>query len=211
MHDVAEALDNHLFLDPHGAVARDAAHVVAAEIQEHDVLGAFLGIGEELLGKRSVLLVGFAAAARARNGPDRNLAGLDLYHDLGRRADQAQVAEREVEHVWGGINHPEGAIDVERIGRRRRRQTLTQDDLKDVARVDVFLAPLDGAAELVLFEIAPEGKRDLAARRDVVAQLHDRRAQSLNGLVYAGDGALVRGAGTFLSDVRRADHEDRLV
>ena len=32
----------------HGAVTRDAPHVVATEVDEHHVLGAFLLVGEQL-------------------------------------------------------------------------------------------------------------------------------------------------------------------
>ena len=52
MHDVAVTFDGHDVADLHAAVAGDPANVVAAQIDEHDVLGPFLGIGDQFLGQR---------------------------------------------------------------------------------------------------------------------------------------------------------------
>ena len=42
VHDVRVALERHVGRHPHRAVLGDAADVVAAEVDEHDVLGALL-------------------------------------------------------------------------------------------------------------------------------------------------------------------------
>ena len=65
VHDVAVALDRHEVDDLDGARRADAAEVVAAEVDEHEVLGALLRVGEQLGGQRGVLLRRRAAPAGA--------------------------------------------------------------------------------------------------------------------------------------------------
>ena len=48
MHHVRIALDEHQPLRLHRAVFADAAQVVAPQIDQHHVLGALLGIGQQL-------------------------------------------------------------------------------------------------------------------------------------------------------------------
>ena len=50
MHDVGIAFDELQPFYANRTVFRDAAEIVAAEIDQHDVFGAFLGIGGELGG-----------------------------------------------------------------------------------------------------------------------------------------------------------------
>ena len=61
VHDVAVALDLHELdhLDVPGSQTRP--QVVAAEVDEHHVLGPLLGVGEQVLGQRCVVLRGLAA------------------------------------------------------------------------------------------------------------------------------------------------------
>ena len=75
----------------------DAADVVAAEVEQHQVLGAFLGIGEQLLLQRLVLVRGRAARAGAGDRPDGDGAVAHAHQDLGARADDREAAEVEVE------------------------------------------------------------------------------------------------------------------
>ena len=49
MHDVRVALERHVLRHAHGAVVADAAEVVAAEVDEHHVLGALLLVALQLL------------------------------------------------------------------------------------------------------------------------------------------------------------------
>ena len=87
MHDVGVALDVHQICHFHGSVFADTADVVAAEVDEHDVLGAFLFVGEHLALGGEVGV--FAGAARAGSGDGAVLdaAALDADKELGRRAD----------------------------------------------------------------------------------------------------------------------------
>ena len=66
VQDVAVALDVHVLRHGHGARPRDAPEVVAAEVDEHHVLGALLRVALELLGEELVL--GRRRATRAGAG-----------------------------------------------------------------------------------------------------------------------------------------------
>ena len=65
VHDVAVALDRHELDDLDGARRAHPAEVVAAEVDQHQVLGPLLGVGEQLGAERGVLLRGRAARAGA--------------------------------------------------------------------------------------------------------------------------------------------------
>ena len=69
MHDVAVALDHHLLGDLDRADLGDAADIVAREIEQHQMLGALLGIGEQLLGER------LSSSAWRRAGACRRAGG----------------------------------------------------------------------------------------------------------------------------------------
>ena len=87
-----------------GADLGDAADVVAAEIEQHQVLGALLGIGEQHFGLSawSSASVG-ATAARAGDRADGDLAVAHAHEDLGARADEGEGAEIEVEEERRGV------------------------------------------------------------------------------------------------------------
>ena len=66
VHHLAVALEEELVRHRDGADLRDAADVVAAEIEQHQVLGALLGVGQQLLGERAVLAPASRRAAGCR-------------------------------------------------------------------------------------------------------------------------------------------------
>ena len=45
VHDVGVALDDHEFIDTYGAELGGTSDVVSGEVDEHDVLGSFFGVG----------------------------------------------------------------------------------------------------------------------------------------------------------------------
>jgi hypothetical protein len=63
VHDVAVALDPHEAAHVDGARHADPAEVVAAQVDEHHVLGPLLGVGAQLVGRLGVLQ---ASAPRGR-------------------------------------------------------------------------------------------------------------------------------------------------
>ena len=66
----------------HVAGLGDAADIVAAEIDQHQMFGAFLGIGHQFLGQRLVFFRRLAARARAGDGPDGDHAVAQAHQDF---------------------------------------------------------------------------------------------------------------------------------
>ncbi len=105
----------HRFGDAHGAEGRDAADVVAAQVHQHEVLGALLGIGEQLDGERRVALGRGAPRPGAGDGPDRHLAAVDPHQHFGRAADQREIVELQIEEIGRGVHRPHAPVQVQRV------------------------------------------------------------------------------------------------
>ena len=65
----------------------DLEQVVAGEVDEHEVLGLLLRVGEQLVGELEVALRGLAARPRAGDRVRVDPAVLHLDERLGRRPD----------------------------------------------------------------------------------------------------------------------------
>ena len=192
MHDVRVALDFHHVGELHAAEFGDAADVVAAQVHEHDVLGAFLGVGQQLLGQRRSSASSLAPRPRPGQRADRHHAVLDPHQDLGRAADQAEVAERQIEQERARIHDPEDAVDVERLGRRLDLEPLAGHDLEDVARLDVLLAMADDRPRMLAGEVGRGAERDRpSVSISASARSGRRRGQAGDQLVDPGAGRLV--------------------
>ncbi len=139
----------------------DAADVVAREIDEHEVLGAFLLVGEQVLLEGEVVGVGGAAFARAGDGTDLDEAVGEAHVDLGRGADDGEVARVQNEHVRRRVDGAQGAVEIERRAVEGLGEALRRHELDDVARAHELLAGLDGVLEGGLGEVAP-GRGDEA-------------------------------------------------
>ena len=87
VHDVRVALERHELRHAHAADLRDAADVVAAEVHEHDVLGALLLVAPQLLGQPLILVRRRAAPPRAGDRVRLDVPALDAHEHLGRGAD----------------------------------------------------------------------------------------------------------------------------
>ena len=148
---------------------------------EHDVLGPLLGVGQQVGGQRPVLGLVLAAPPGAGQRADGDLALVDPHQDLRRRADQVEVVEGQKEEERAGVDHPKGAVDVERRGGGLDLEPLAGDDLEDVAGLDIILAVADDLLELVAAKVRPR----LQARRAVGPDV-DRR-QRRAGLGELGD------------------------
>ena len=180
------------------------------------MLGALLRVGEQFGGERGVLLVGRAARPRAGDRADGHLAGLRFDHHLRRRADQPQPAQLQIEHVRRGIDHAQRAIDVERLRAACARTAAGSSTTWKISPARMYslhfsTARQNSACRCRSGEIAPERQRDLAARRDVVAELHHRRAQPVHRLVNPRHRLLVCLARVVSVHARRADHQHGLL
>ena len=149
MHDVRVPLERHELRDADRAVGTDAAEVVAAEVDEHDVLGALLLVALQLLAEAQVLLVRLAARPRAGDRVRLGLAALDPHEHLGRRADDRQLADAREVHVRRRVHVAQRAIHGERVGLQVDLEALRQHHLVDVAPGDVLLRRADVAFEVL--------------------------------------------------------------
>ena len=98
VRDVREALGLEEPLDLHRPGPADAREVVAAEVDEHDVLGAVL------LGREQPLGVALAGLRRAGDRVQRCARPVALDERLGRRADEREPVELEQEEVRRGVD-----------------------------------------------------------------------------------------------------------
>ena len=166
---MGEALERHELRHPHGAVLADAAEIVAAEIDEHHVLGALLLVALELLGEPQVLVVAPAARPGAGNRVRLGAPPLHAHEHLGRRADNREPAHADEEHVGRGVHVPQRAVDRERVGRDVRLEPLGEHHLVDVARGDVLLGRADMLLEPLPRQVRPR-PRAPRPRGDVVTE-----------------------------------------
>ncbi len=165
MHDVGVALHRHVLGEPYRSGRSHAPNVVATEIDEHHVLGALLGVGEQLALESRVLVARRAAAARAGDRPDRHRAVLQPHQDLRGSADHLEVAEIEIEHVRRRVDRTQGAIQRERRSAKRTRQALRQHHLHDVSVVHIADGAPDGGAKRLASEVRRDIGRCLLAIR----------------------------------------------
>ena len=134
VHDVRVALDVHEICHLDGAVFADAADVVAAEVDEHDVLGAFLLVGGASRARRRGRLLRSRRAGGCRRwGGTRSRPAFDADEQLGRGADDVggltprslcgaaallptrSCGEAQEVHIRRRVDDAQGAVDGEGI------------------------------------------------------------------------------------------------
>ena len=130
----------------------DAREVVAAEVDEHHVLGAVLLGGEQPLG------VALAGLGRAGDRVQARRAVLALDERLRRGADQREVAELEQEEVRRRVDAAERAVELERGRGGRPLGALREDDLEGVAGADVAPCPPHAVLVARLLGVAPHAR-----------------------------------------------------
>src|SRR4029077_6159516 len=140
VHDLAVTLDEELFGNSDAANFGDPPYIVTAKIEQHQVLGALLGIGEEFGFERLILAWRGAAGAGASNRTDRHAATGGLHHDLRTGSGDCKSAEIEKIKIRRWIDAAQSAIKRKRRQRERQRETLRQDDLKNISGGDILLS-----------------------------------------------------------------------
>ena len=168
------------------AVLAHAAEVVAAEVDEHHVLGALLLVGEQVCGDRLVLVGVAAARARAGDRPRRGAPAGHGDERLGRGADDLEVLEVEEVHVGRRVDRAQPAVDRERVDVDLGGPALRGDDLERVAGVDVLDDPRDHRLE----RLARHAGRELAA--PAPAAPCEPRQRAGEPLAHLGDHADAR-------------------
>src|SRR5207253_2396778 len=107
--------------------------VVAAEVDQHQVLGAVLLGGEQPLG------VPRARVRRPGYRVEAGAAALELDERLGGRADEREAVELEQEEVRRRVDAAQRPVELE--GRRGGRALgpLREHDLERLAAADLLL------------------------------------------------------------------------
>ena len=195
MHHVAVALDVAVVLDPHGAGATDPTQIVATQVDEHQVLGAFLLVGEELLLEKQILLLGVSAPP----GPGDRVGGrpavLDGHQRLRAGADDREVqtavgvGDVQQVHVRAGIGDPQHPVDVKRIGVGVHLEPLGRDHLERFPGLDVADQLVDDRGVLLDGALgAVRGCRPAERGHRGLQRFGQRRGHH----IQAGDGVVIR-------------------
>ena len=174
MHDVAVALDEETVGDFHRADLGDAADIVAAEIEQHQMLGALLGIGEQFGGETLILCGRLAAPAGAGDRADRHFALADAHQDFRARDDDLEAAEIEIAEIRRRIDAPQRPVEREGGQVETAGEALRQHDLEHIAGDDIFLGLDDHRVEFGLARVGLDLARHQASGRSAAA--HGRAA-----------------------------------
>ncbi len=126
-------LDEAGHLDAAGLA--DTGEVVAAEVDEHHVLGAILLGGEKPLG------VPLTRLGRPCDRIEARRPVLALDEGLGRGADQRKTLELEQEEVRRRVDAAKRPVELERRNGCRPLGALREDDLECVTGPDQLLDP----------------------------------------------------------------------
>ena len=97
MHDMGIAFDHELFDHLDRTRFGDPADVVAAKIQQHQVLGPLLWIAQQFLGQGFIFLRRGAARAGAGQWPQGDHVVTQAHQNFRAGADNRKIAEIEAE------------------------------------------------------------------------------------------------------------------
>ena len=165
---------------------RDPTDIVAAQIDQHDMLGSLLLIVDQLFRQRGIGFRRCPAWTRARNRMVGDHPVFDSHQQLRRRADDLVVIEIEIEHVRRRIHRPQRPVDRERMHRCVDIDSLREHDLEDVAgrdvlprRFDELVVSLDGGIRL--HALVERGRDRIGTSR----HLPQRRPQPADHLLDA--------------------------
>ena len=136
-----------------------AGHLLGAQVDQHQMLGALLWICEKFDFES---LIGFAVlspGSRTRDGSQVDLAVLEPNQRLRRRSNQYEFLAAYEEQVGARIDGAQLPIDRERIDLERQRELLSEHDLEDVTGLDVLLPALDDLVVVLALHVADDVHR----------------------------------------------------
>ena len=131
------ALEPRVCLDRHRSDHRDAAEIVAFEVDDHHVLGPLLRVAEELGGKARVLRRARPAPARSLDRPRLDPGASAPEEELRRVDDELRVAEVEVGAVRDRVPRREAGVERPGWAGEGGREGLGQVHLIGVAGGEV--------------------------------------------------------------------------
>src|SRR5262249_40058508 len=141
-------------LDSDRARARDAAEIVALEVDDHRQLGAVLRAQEELARGAEVLLGRRSARRSALDRPRARAVAVALDEELGRGGEQRAGGEAaavragalvpgEEARVGPGVRRAQAPVEVDGIALHRAREAMREVRLVEVAGRDALARALD--------------------------------------------------------------------
>ncbi len=148
MHHVRVALERHEFVDLDASAGADAAEVVALEIEEHDVLGPLLRVGEKFLLESSVPVCREAARPGAGDRSCFGQPAVERDEALRRRRDDLGEGRAQVAGERGGVDLAQPAEEIDAAAGPLRVEAAGEVGLVDVAGGDVLLGPPDDFLEV---------------------------------------------------------------
>src|SRR3954470_3998228 len=107
---MAVALDDHQLFHIDRSEIANAPEIIAGKVYQHDMLGAFFGIGEQLELEGLILLTIGPTAPRAGDGANLDLSVFAAHMDFRRGPDERKAFQLEQEHVWRRIDGARRAI-----------------------------------------------------------------------------------------------------
>ena len=94
MMHMSVGLHAHVLIDTHRAAGAHAPQIVALQVDQHDVFGAFLLVVQERSDQRGITLRSRAARAGPCDRPGRNGVAADRYQPFGRGAQAMRSPRR---------------------------------------------------------------------------------------------------------------------
>ena len=157
-----EALDGEQPGHLHAAGPGDAGDVVAQQVDDHQVLGALLGAGPQLLPPAGVLRRVPAAGRRPLHRAQQHLPAVaDLHEQLRAGAGHGEPAEVEVGVVRAALAQRQVAVEPERIAVHPAGHAHGQVALVGVAGGD----PLAHGGDARCVALRPSSRRPSAPGR----------------------------------------------
>ena len=172
---MGKPLHFHHLGDFDGARIADPSDVIAAQVQQHDVLGALLLAALQLRFVGVVLAGGAAARTGASDGVSGGDAVLDFDYGFDGRADDLEPVQVQVVHVGRRVDTAQGAVNLEWMGAGLARKPLRVDHLDYVAGINILDALVDGVGVAVGGEIGLYGT---GRHRDALLKLLRKRERT---------------------------------
>ena len=156
MHHVGVAFHHHFVGERDLARFRHPAHIVTAQINQHQVLGNFLRVRQQVRFQSLVFLAVGTALARTGDGPNRDRSLLRPGENLRGRAGNMEIAQIQIEHVRRRVQITQCPVQVQRRRLERAAHALGRHHLHHVAGENILAHLLHAGLELVFREFAAE-------------------------------------------------------
>ena len=165
------ALERHELRHAHAADLGDAPDVVAAEVHEHDVLGALLLVAPQLLGQPLIFVRRRPAPPRAGDRMRLDVPALDAHEHLRRGADDRVAAPIRMKNMYGDglmCRSARYTSNGDAVGRRRRSAATAPPDRSRRPRClpeSLRTAPSNASRVWLAVTSRPGGRAPLGPRQ----------------------------------------------